>query len=300
MSLKKKINIKPIHLMIGGKEKKKGKKKRNKTLESLFKPNKVKRELLEKIKRHQQQKEKSLSENNEIIEDFSDSFQDSLLYLNKVSENKKKRKTLKNKPSLTPSLIPSLTPSLIPSLIPSLNDNSYKTPPPPPYGILKGGSKPLYSEYRKTMKKGNNNIPKIKFNFEPLPIDKPLFVTERQNKLQEIKQKINPDVKPEKPQRFKKTKTLKRKLILGKNKGKVSVLIKNRKTRKKIKNDTLKLKKKGLSEIKQYLRIHNLIKIGSNAPESVLRETFENAFLSGNIYNKNAENLIHNYINNEA
>lgn len=294
MSLKKKISIKPIHLMVGGKgkeKKKKERKKRNKTLESLFKPNKVKRELLEKIKRHQQEKKKSLSggNNKDIVEDFSDSFQDSLLYLNKVSENKKKRKTLKNKPSLP---------------IPPLDDSSYKAPPPPPYGILKGGSKPLYSEYRKTMKKGNtnhNNIPKLKFNFEPLPTDKPLFISERQNKLQEIKQKINPIVtKPEKPKRFKKTKTLKRKLILGKSKGKVSVLIKNRKTRKKIKNDTLKLKKKSLSEIKQYLRIHNLIKIGSNAPESVLRETFENAFLSGNIYNKNADNLIHNYVNDVA
>ena len=277
--------------MVGGKQKKKKeRKKRNKTLESLFKPNKVKRELLEKIKRHQQEKKKSLSgdKNNDIVEDFSDSFQDSLLYLNKVSENKKKRKTLKNKPSLP------ITP---------LDDNSYKAPPPPPYGILKGGSKPLYSEYRKTMKKGNtnNNIPKLKFNFEPLPIEKPLFITERQNKLQEVKEKINPVIiKPEKPKRFKKTKTLKRKLILGKSKGKISVLIKNRKTRKKIKNDTLKLKKKSLSEIKQYLRIHNLIKIGSNAPESVLRETFENAFLSGNIYNKNADNLIHNYVNDIA
>tara|TARA_Y100001970_G_scaffold27641_1_gene33771 strand:- start:11923 stop:12798 length:876 start_codon:yes stop_codon:yes gene_type:complete len=290
MSLKKKISIKPIHLMVGGKKKeKKEKRKRNKTLESLFKPNKVKRELLEKIKRHQQEKKKSLrSGNNDIVEDFSDSFQDSLLYLNKVSENKKKQKTLKNKSSL-PSF--------------PLDENSYKAPPSPPYGILKGGSKPLYSEYRKTMKKSNNNnnIPKLKFNFEPLPPEKPSFVKERQNKLAEIKQKINPVVhKPIiKPKKFKKTKTLKRKLILGKNKGKVSVLIKNRKTRKKIKNDTLKLKKKSLSEIKQYLRIHNLIKIGSNAPESVIRETFENAFLSGNIYNKNAENLIHNYINDE-
>ena len=291
MSLKKKISIKPIHLMVGGKEKKKKeKKKRNKTLESLFKPNKVKRELLEKIKKHQQQKKNLLSDSNkkEIVEDFSDSFQDSLLYLNKVSENKKKKKTLKNKSSF---------------ITPPLDNNSYKAPEPPPYGILKGGNKPLYSEYRKTMKKSNtnHNIPKLKFNFEPLPTEKPLFVTERQNKLQEVKQKINPlIIKPEKPKRFKKTKTLKRKLILGKNKGKVSVLIKNRKTRKKIKNDTLKLKKKSLSEIKQYLRIHNLIKIGSNAPESVLRETFENAFLSGNIYNKNANNLIHNYINDVA
>ena len=135
-----------------------------------------------------------------------------------------------------------------------------------------------------------------------MPPEKPLFVKERQNKLAEIKQKINPVINTPiiKPKKFKKTKTLKRKLILGKNKGKVSVLIKNRKTRKKIKNDTLKLKKKSLSEIKQYLRIHNLIKIGSNAPESVIRETFENAFLSGNIYNKNAENLLHNYINDNV
>ena len=273
MSIKKKISIKPIHLMIGGKEKKK-KEKRNKTLESLFKPNKVKRELLEKIKRHQQEKKNSLKEENPTG-GFSDSFQDSLLYLNKVSENKKK-KTLKNK----------------------LQESTENKLPEPKYGILKGGKKQLYSEYKKTMKKNNtnSNTPKLKFNFDPLPIEKPLFITERQTKLQEVKQKINPVLsKPVK--KFKKTKTLKRKLILGKNKGKISVLIKNRKTRKKIKNDTLKLKKKSISEIKQYLRIHNLIKTGSNAPESVLRETFENAFLSGNIYNKNSDNLIHNYIN---
>ena len=54
---------------------------------------------------------------------------------------------------------------------------------------------------------------------------------------------------------------------------------------------------KSLEEIKQYLRIHNLIKIGTDAPEDVLRQTFENAFLSGDIHNKNSENLLHNYIN---
>ena len=93
--------------------------------------------------------------------------------------------------------------------------------------------------------------------------------------------------------------TLKKKLRLGKYNNKVSVLIKNRRTRKKIKNETLKLKKKSLEEIKQYLRLHNLIKIGTNAPEDLLRETFENAFLSGNIYNKSTENLLHNYMNND-
>ena len=213
--------------------------------------------------------------------DFSNSFQESLLYLDNVTKHVKKekikKKTLKKNDTVTNNIAP-----------------------PPPYGILKGGSKPLYSEYRKTMKNKNNiSHTKLKFNIDENKIksvEKPLFVTERQNKLQEIKNKINPIVET-KPKRYKKTKTLKKKLILGKTKNKVSVLIKNKKTRKRIKNETLKLKKKSLEEIKQYLRIHNLIKIGTNAPEDVLRNTFENAFLSGNVYNKNSDNLIHNYMN---
>ena len=281
MSLKKKISIKPIHLMIGGKENKKKERKRNKkTIESLFKPNKVKRELLEKIKKHQLEK-KNNSKTKVEIPDFTDSFQDSLLYLNKVSENikKTKHKTLKNKNTL------------------------HEKKKPPPYGCLKNGTKPTYREYNKTVKNKTNivdNKPKIYFdlNYEE-PKEKPLFIKERQEKLQQVKQSIIPIVeKPvEKKRKFKKTKTLKRKILLGKNKGKISVLIKNRKTRKRIKNDTLKMKKKSLREIKQYLRIHNLIKIGTDAPEDILRETFENALLSGNIYNKNSENMIHNYVN---
>ena len=63
--------------------------------------------------------------------------------------------------------------------------------------------------------------------------------------------------------------------------------------------DSKKVVLKSLEEIKQYLRIHNLIKIGTNAPEDVLRQTYENAFLSGDIHNKSSENLLHNYINNK-
>ena len=287
MSLKKKISIKPIHLIVGGKnkEKKKQKKTSKKMIQSLFKPNKVKQELLEKIKKHQQKKRTDLFQkgNNNNDSDFSNSFQDSLLYLDNVTKHvkkeKHKKKTLRKSDNLTNNIAPA-----------------------PPYGILKGGSKPLYSEYRKTMKNRNNvNHTKLKFSVdenEIKSVEKPMFVTERQNKLQEIKNKINPIIKPKiKPKKYRKTKTLKKKLILGKTQNKVSVLIKNKKTRKRIKNETLKLKKKSLEEIKQYLRIHNLIKIGTDAPEDVLRNTFENAFLSGNVYNKNSDNLIHNYMN---
>ena len=294
MSLKKKISIKPIHLIVGGKqkEKKKQKKKSKKMIQSLFKPNKVKQELLEKIKRHQQTKKDQIINGGNTIqkEDFTNDFQESLLYLDKVSDNIKKNKTMKKKER-------------------KISNEIQNNPrPAPPYGILKGGKKQLYSQYRKTLKNKDGTHIKLKFNVNEndiKPVEKPLFVTERQNKLQQIKQKINPSlVAPitsslhkKEPKRFKKTKTLKRKLILGKKGRKVSVLIKNRKTRKRVKNETLKLKKKSLEEIKQYLRIHNLIKIGTDAPEDVLRQTFENAFLSGDIHNKNSENLLHNYIN---
>ena len=50
-------------------------------------------------------------------------------------------------------------------------------------------------------------------------------------------------------------------------------------------------------EVKKYLREHNLIKIGTNAPNDVLRELYEKAVLSGNVNNKNKSNMIHNFIN---
>ena len=224
MSLKKKISIKPIHLMVGGKEKstKKTKRESKKILQSLFKPNKVKQELLEKIKKHQQKKKDQIMSGSKVTknDDFTNNFQDSLLYLDKVSENSKKNKTMKKK-----------------GIVKKSNDLQYKAPPAPPYGILKGGQKQLYSQYRKTLKNKEGPHIKLKFNVKDShikPVVKPSFVSERQNKLQEIKQKINPvhttstpittSLFKKEPKRFKKTKTLKRKLVLGKKGRKVSVL----------------------------------------------------------------------------
>ena len=88
---------------------------------------------------------------------------------------------------------------------------------------------------------------------------------------------------------------------LGKNvkECKVGVLIKCSKTRKMVRNEQKVLRTKCLAEIKQYLRKHNLIKVGSNAPEDILRKIYEDSFLAGNIYNKNPENLLHNYISTD-
>jgi hypothetical protein len=92
-------------------------------------------------------------------------------------------------------------------------------------------------------------------------------------------------------------KTIKRKYTLGRSRIKktVSVLVKDRGTRKIILAAQKDLKRKSINDVKEYLRDHNLIKIGSNAPNDVLRKLYESAMLAGEITNSNSEILLHNF-----
>lgn len=93
--------------------------------------------------------------------------------------------------------------------------------------------------------------------------------------------------------------TRKIKYILGKKKGanQVGILLKNRETQKNIKAEVSSLKSKSIQEIKDYLRKKNLIKLGSESPNDVLRKLYEDSILSGGVENDNSENLLHNFLN---
>ena len=278
MGKTKKIQIKAEYLstQIGKRRKRKEKPK----MKNYMTPNKVQRALIDRIKEHQKKQEIEGDDKKEKPV-FATDFKSTLNYLdtlkNKtikkdiVKKEKKRRRRRRRK-------VETITERPIETKITNQDD--------PPYGILKGGNKPLYSQYKKTLRKNKTTsfvIPDKDDTVTSTPI------INRQEKLQRLRKKIKTPTR----------KIRKKRYTLGKRKRKVGILIKSRGTRKKIKREHERLKKKKLSAIKLYLKKHGLIKVGSSAPEKVLRGIYEMAVLSGDIYNKNSDVLLHNYINDE-
>ena len=159
--------------------------------------------------------------------------------------------------------------------------------PDTPYGCLKGGKKPTYRAYHnKTLKNKPITIETSNTHNNNTAI----VNTERKQKLAELK-------KSYKKIRQKKRTTRKSTFVLGKIGGKVSVLIKNNATRRKVKREHGLLKQKSIIEIKKHLYDKNLLKIGSTAPNDVLRTLYEQSILAGDVTNTANDVQIHNFLN---
>jgi len=162
----------------------------------------------------------------------------------------------------------------------------------PPWGCLKNGKKPTYKQYNKSLKakKSKINIGHIihddnNNNINNQVVENKENIEFRKQKLENIKRNTK-----------RLSKTMKR-WKLGKRNNYVGVLIKSKKIRKMVNNDIKKIRKTPVNNVKKYLYKRNLLKQGSQAPNDVVKIIYENAILSGDIYNINPETLLHNFIN---
>ena len=189
-----------------------------------------------------------------------------------------------------------------------------------PYGILKGGTKPTYRQFN------NNNRPTIQIEEEPQiqseqikietqEYEEPTtFYEERSKKFSDFKKRFHQkleekatqiDAAGSTPSNYdairsgtrRIRKKVKKHRTLGKHKGKISVLVKNYDTRRKIERECAVLKETPIGVVKDFLRERGFIKMGSSAPDHILRQIYESCFLSGDVNNLNGENLLHNYLN---
>ena len=142
-----------------------------------------------------------------------------------------------------------------------------------------------------------DNFKEIEQQFSTPLMDLTNFDTNEATMVEELVKERDQKTEDEKNRQYLK-KTVKRKFTLGKSDKlrRVSILINNRQTRKNIIDTQKELKKTTMTDVKQYLRQHGMIKVGSTCPADILRKTFETAVLTGEVTNTNKDTLLHNYM----
>jgi hypothetical protein len=377
MSTQKILTINPELFKFNGSKKSLKKKERKiKPLDTKInslKSNKLKKELLKRVKDYQKKQElethkgehnQELASGNNLFDksefensDFEREFNKSLTFLHDLSKKKKEKRNKTLKASTIDVNIEIPKDSIM-----------YNNAKQPSYGCLKNGSKPTLKDLNKTQKNNNQSSGKrliIDLNnnkyyecktatfdthsdVDPIPnpitsietVSQELQIKPQSQELQIQSQELQ--IKPKElqsqelqakpivssytndPSNLSETSTPDPEILtsseddcislhipkinrttrtykytLGKKNGArhIGLLIKNRETQKRIKQEVSQLKQQPIQEVKNYLRTKNLIKLGSQAPNDVLRKLYEDSILAGEITNNNANNLVYNFIN---
>lgn len=296
-------NIKPIkinpELFKVSSSKNKNKTLKNKPVNPV-KSNVLKKDLLARIKNHRSHKQNNslstnLDENNNY--DYNTDNQDN--YTNNNSSDNKQN--INTSDSLTQKL------DNIPITL-EANSSSKK---PIPINNDQDDDFLQSINFLKTLSNKKNNTIKRK-NLQDFPIEKqenldnlPQYGCLKNGSLPTFRQLHNSTVKRDSDDvsdstipKIKSTnkKNVTFKYNLGKKHKVVSVLIKNVSTRKKINSEHTRLKEIKLNDMKNYLKRHNLLKSGSNAPPDVIKKLYEQSLLTGDVRNTNKNSIVHNYL----
>lgn len=298
MSNIKPIKINPELFKVSGSQNK------NKTLKNKpvnpVKSNVLKKDLLARIKNYRSHKQNNLlstnlDENNNY--DYNTDNQDN--YTNNNSSDNKQN--INTSDSLTQKL----------DNIPITFEANSSSKKPIPINNDQDDDFLQSINFLKTLSNKKNNTIKRK-NLQDFPIEKqenldnlPQYGCLKNGSLPTFRQLHNSTVKRDSDDvsdstipKIKSTnkKNVTFKYNLGKKHKVVSVLIKNVSTRKKISSEHTRLKEIKLNDMKNYLKRHNLLKSGSNAPPDVIKKLYEQSLLTGDVRNTNKNSIVHNYL----
>lgn len=215
------------------------------------------------------------------------------------------------------------------TIFPPRQENAF----PPKWGCMKNGSLPTYRSWKNVTQKRpiyndqyanqvlDKNVgepprpalvdttsygstrPTMSVYNEPSTIQRSIDDRKQEMRALAMAVSASPETYNPPSRYLKQRRTVRRKYTLGKSKTqpKISVLISNRTIRNNIMTKTQLFKQVNIDEIKRFLVKRGFIRVGSSAPNDVLRKMYETASLMcGEIDNHNPDNLLYNYLHNTA
>ena len=286
--------------------------------------------ILKMIRAHHEERNKQKINNQNLDNsinnnDFNNDFKNAQTFFENlaIQQNNKIKPfnhTLKNNTHITTTnVMPTIIlPKINNTDIPLTNNtpspiklNPYANIAKPLYGCLKNGNLPTYKTYMNQTRKQNNivnnsenptntqspnttiTLPSIIQSLTPTPSPPPPPLNKSFHHLKCVLPKI-----VNKPKKHKKI--IRRTYKVGKcsQKPTISVLLSNKTIRNRVIEQTQLLKQTSIHDIKKYLIKHGFIRIGTSAPNDVLRKIYESTqLISGEVYNHNPENLLYNFLN---
>jgi hypothetical protein len=158
----------------------------------------------------------------------------------------------------------------------------------PVWGCLKNGNLPTFRNWKNSTQKINNSEEEE---------EEDNFKKEVRSKMKYMKE--DEEIQPKLNLIKKQKRTVKRTHKVGRSSvfSKIGVLVSNKTIRNNVINKTQEIKQVPIEEVRRYLVKKGLIKIGSIAPNDVLRKMYETSnLICGDLENHNVENLLHNYL----